>query len=194
VFKEEVKAKDAEADALAAKAIAAEIVAKESAEKAKKLKELQKLQQPDSDMNIKSHTDSTQLPDYTYIPEYVFVGNERRVLKDSNMAYRWGRYSGKADGQSRLPIHQVRGWRPVFYDPKFTDTGLFQKSIEGWVLNGDTMLFQISKDGLRRLAEEKQRRFELMTRAAEEGFAGEGERLGVETFKEDPKTGRQERH
>jgi hypothetical protein len=96
------------------------------------------------------------------------------------------------NGSSKIPIHQLRGWTPVFYDPTFAGTGLYQKSVEGWVLNGDTILLSISRNGHERLRKEIRDRYESQVGAIKEEFHIEGERSGVTTYEENRKSGARE--
>ena len=138
--------------------------------------------------------DSTRQLDYTHVPEHYYMPDgEKRRLRESNMEYRWGRHSKSVQGD-KLPTHHMRGWRPVLYSPRFDGTALFQKSPENWVMNGDVMLLEISKDGLRRLKEEIDRKTENLSRAAEREFAGAGERAKVQTFNVDKASGKREMH
>ncbi len=76
------------------------------------------------------------------------------------------------------------GWKPCNYSPKFDNTGMFFKTPENWVKNGDTILLEISRSGMQRLRDDKQRRLEQLSSAARDNFANDGARAGVNTFEE----------
>jgi len=181
VFKEEAKAKEK----LFTEAEVREVVERMTRDQEEKNKktaaDITGYEKYDGDRQLQDnfpHRSSDHPTDFTYIPDYVYVGGAKRILKDSEKRYRWGRYSLPGDGLNKLPIHQLRGWRPVPYKPTYTDTGLFRESVEGWVLQGDTVLLEISQDGYARLKKEIQNRYEHMTRAVKDTFANDVQRVG----------------
>lgn len=180
VLKEEIAKQDAAATAKEAQQIVADLQAKQddtNKEEAARIAKYSKRDEPLSD-----HTDYTMAADYTYVPDHVDVDGVRRDLKDPNKNYRWGRYHNR--GYGKVDIHRLRGWKPVMYDPIFTDTNMFRKSVEGWVLNGDIVWLEISKSGFARLQAEKQKRYDQLTAGVKSEFANTGAKAGVDTFEE----------
>lgn len=194
VLKEEAKKEEAEVTAAEAQRVVDELTAKQ--EEANKLEQKLIAQNFEHDpaVNLRPYHDTRYTMDLTEIPEFYEVpGEGRRRIKEPHMAYRWGRH-GKSVQGDKLPGHHARGWRPVPYAPRFTGTGLYQQTPENYVMHGDCILLEISKDGLRRLKEEIQNRTDRLSRAAEGEFAAAGERSRVQTFNVDQKSGKRELH
>jgi hypothetical protein len=102
--------------------------------------------------------------DPTAIPEYVetFDGRRRRIRPDG-IAFRWASWE-------RIPERKRQGYRFVIYNDLFEDTGLFERDVNGRVVNGDAVLMYIGKEQLAKIAAAVAQRRKLMEDGAAESF------------------------
>jgi hypothetical protein len=70
----------------------------------------------------------------------------------------------------RIPERKRQGYRFVIYNDLFEDTGLFEKDVNGRVVNGDAVLMYIGKEQLAKIAAAVAERRKLMEDGAAESF------------------------
>lgn len=123
-------------------------------------------------------------PDPTYVPEFLYRKDGTKVRTiPQGFRHRWVRALGN---RSRIAAMRARGYRPLFYDDicKDTDHDWERFGVEGWILNGDTVLMVIEERRAQEWDDLVQQRRDLFDKEAEEHMAELGDRYGVPTFRE----------
>lgn len=127
--------------------------------------------------------------DLPYIPDIVEdeqTGIARRLLSHQDYHYIWVSH----DLLTRFRANQYKfiqydgGPRSGLLGDGFKHTGLFERTIEGRVMLGDTYLMYIPKRQYEAIVEEEQKRLHELNAPGGEMF-NEGYRMGVRTFIED---------
>lgn len=108
--------------------------------------------------------------DPTTIPEFAYDGTTKRRLRQPGMYYRWGRFD-------KVPFHIAAGYRHVMYDDMVGNLGLYEKSADGHIHNGDVVLLQISERGRAANRAMIENRNRLQEAAVRRGFSNDLDNL-----------------
>jgi len=142
-----------------------------------------KMQERDPARRLTNTAPSFMPPDFTEIPDMVdFNDGTRRPVKDPNRHYRWVRFQGR---NPRVADRRLRGWRPVLYADTFEGSGLYEKTVNGYVANGDCILMWISMDGYEKIKRDIAAIKALRSGAVDDNFHSEMDKIGLESFEED---------
>lgn len=183
VDREKIDERDAIEDQKAAQEALAKLKVREAELSEALAEDVGKMQERDPDRHLTNATSPFMPADYTEIPEYITLDTGgRRRIKDPEVHYRWVRHQGR---NPRVSSRRLRGWRPVLFDDKFIETGLYEKTREGYTANGDCILMWISKDGHDRIKAEIEAIRKLRSGDIDAGFHNEMSRLGMDSFDED---------
>lgn len=177
----------AKKDAEEAQQLANELAAKKAEAELEMQSQVKAWQDHEEALKLEKHSPAWRVPDYTEFPDRITLPDgTTRTLKHPGYQYRWTRYKGQSP---RLPLAKIKGWKPVRYDERFEGTEMYEKTIEGYVLNGDVILMEISDSGMERLQQDKKALYDSMTGGVESQFHADGAREGVRTFREDRRKG-----
>jgi len=123
---------------------------------------------------------SFSAPDLTMFPEYVDVDGERIRLRDSEKVYRWVRFRGR---HPKVTQKRLKHWRSTRTNKGFESLG-FERTVEGYVVNGDCVLMEISRDGFNRLRRDIEALRDWKANAASKAYANQIHRLGMDVVEE----------
>ena len=135
----------------------------------------------------------TRTKDRTYIPEFVFdegIQAKRRATLPTDYKYGWIQYE-------LTDRYNHYGWKFCRYsgggqgmeDGGFDGTGLYTKTPEGYVRNGDCLLMFTPMRNWREILQEEQVLKDKWTRGPLDDFHNVGDKAGVKTFEDDTKRG-----
>lgn len=118
--------------------------------------------------------------DPLYVPKFIEVkGERRRVYNPDEYVLYW---SGQESGD--IAFWKSKHYDFFPYDPIFTDSGLYERSIHGRVYNGDLVLMFAPIRAWQAFVDEVSKRKDLYENAPRTSFANEGYRHGIRTFRE----------
>ena len=125
--------------------------------------------------------------DPTYVPEFVYdeiANRERRATIPDDYHYYWV-------SQERMTHHKLKGYRYVEYSGGkgsapggFTGTGLYDRTLDNHVRNGDVFLMYTSMRNWEAIRKANQEQNIAIDSAVQDGVHNEGYRRGVRTFTE----------
>lgn len=125
--------------------------------------------------------------DPTFVPEFVYdeiANRERRATMPDEYHYYWV-------SQERMTHHKLKGYRYVEYSGGkgsaaggFTGTGLYDRTLDNHVRNGDVFLMYTSMRNWEAIRRANREHNSAIEGAVQDGVHNEGYRRGVRTFTE----------